>query len=284
MPSSNIVQYFENLPLSKLKLSSHVVANSGSEVQNVVAAMAAQRTGCAVVMDGAQIAGILTERDITTKVCRWPDMWEIDVDTFMTPAPRVIYQDDSAIKALRVMNEQRFRNMPVVSGSGDVLGSINHYDLVREASAFLGSGADLGPSPTPEHNLFYVDLSGLQSSDPLMVGAGESLDSTIQAMIDVGTGLASVVNDRGAVIGEFTEHDLFTKVACRVEDLEDQAVGDWMTTEIAASSPSTSIADGLHVMAGLGHRYLVLLSETNRALGVLTFRDLTEYFETLFAG
>ena len=283
MPSSNIVQYFESLPLSKLKLSSHVVATSGSEVQNVVAAMAAQQTGCAVVMDGARIAGILTERDITTKICQWPDMWEVEVDTFMTPAPRVIDQDDSAIKALRVMNEQRFRNMPVVSGSGDVLGSINHYDLVREASAFLGASDDLGPSPTPEHNLFYVDLSGLQASDPLMVGAEESLDSTIQAMIDVGTGLACVVNDRGSVIGEFTEHDLFTKVACRVEDLEDQAVSDWMTTEIAASSPSTSIADGLHVMAGLGHRYLVLLSETNRALGVLTFRDLTEYFETLFA-
>ena len=32
-------------------------------------------------------------------------------------------------------------------------------------------------------------------------------------------------------------------------------------------------------MADLGHRYLVLISETGRALGVVTFREITEYFE-----
>jgi len=30
-------------------------------------------------------------------------------------------------------------------------------------------------------------------------------------------------------------------------------------------------------MADLGHRYLVLISETGRALGVVTFRGITGY-------
>lgn len=91
------------------------------------------------------------------------------------------------------------------------------------------------------------------------------------------------MNDRGAVIGEFAEHDLFTKVACKVTDLATEAVGDWMTDEFAGTSPRTTIADGIHVMAETGHRYLVMLSETGRPTGVATFRDIAVYFEAAFS-
>ena len=80
-----------------------------------------------------------------------------------------------------------------------------------------------------------------------------------------------------------TEHDVFLKVACRVEDLVDERVGDWMTEQIAAAAPGTPISDALGIMAKLGHRYLVLINETNRALGVVTFREITEYFEVVCA-
>ena len=84
------------------------------------------------------------------------------------------------------------------------------------------------------------------------------------------------------MVGEFTQHDLFRKVACRVEDLSDQRVGDWMTTDFASSLPSATIAEGLHVMAGKRHRYLVLVNETGRSIGIVTFRDIAEYFEAAF--
>ena len=54
--------------------------------------------------------------------------------------------------------------------------------------------------------------------------------------------------------GEFTEHDLFTKVACQIEDLESEVIGDWMTTDFVANSPRTTISEDLHLMAETPHR------------------------------
>ena len=149
MTSINIVQHFENVQLSAMKLSSLVVVPSGRKTRSVVAAMAAQHTGCAVVTDGARVAGIFTERDVTRRVVRSPETWDAPVDRFMTVEPTVIGQHASAIEALRTMNARRFRNLPVLGADGDLLGSINHYELIRLAASFLGSQSKLGPSCRP---------------------------------------------------------------------------------------------------------------------------------------
>ncbi len=85
------------------------------------------------------------------------------------------------------------------------------------------------------------------------------------------------------MIGEFTQHDVFRKVACRVEDLNDETVEAYMTTAFASALPSTTIEDGLHEMAAKRHRYLVLTNETGRSVGVVTFRDIAAFFEAAFA-
>ena len=282
VPSGNIVDHFESLTLADLKLSSQVTVAVGSPVRSAVNAMAAENQSCAVILDGRSVVGILTEHDVATKIVASPDRWDSPVDYVMTPDPFVAADDRTALDALRLMNENRFRNLPVVSQRGDVLGNVTQYDLIRLASTFLKGldvhGAELGP----EHNLLFVDFNGLPHRIPVLVEADTSLEETINAMIEESTGLASVVDHRGAVIGEFTEHDVFTKVAFRVEDLADETVGHWMTTPIAAAPPDTPISEGIHLMAEMDHRYLVLLSETNRALGVVTFRDIADYLDAAF--
>ena len=122
----------------------------------------------------------------------------------------------------------------------------------------------------------------MHSKLPIEVTEDTSLAEVIELMVSRDRGLISVVDDRGVVIGEFTQHDLFRNVACRVADLADQRVGDWMSTEFASSPPSATIAEGLHVMAEKRHRYLVLVNETGRSIGIVTFRDIAEYFEAAF--
>ena len=283
MSSRNIVEYFESVPLSRMRLSPHVTAAVGARVRTVVMSMAAQTIGCALVMDRMEIIGIFTERDVTSKVLDRPDLWDRPVDEFMMPTPAVIAHDASASDALKLMNQRSIRNLPVVSGEGDLLGCVSHYDLLRLAAQFLSE--DTGGSfedPVPEHNLMFVDLTGLQGRDPILVREEDSLAEAVDAMLAAGTGLVSVVNDRSVVIGELTEHDIFCKIACRVENLADERIAPWMTKRIAAVAPSTPISEALLVMAQIGHRYLVLVNETGRALKVLTFKELTEFLEALF--
>ena len=283
MVTGNIVQHFEGMRLSQMRLSSHVTAPTGAGVRSVVLAMAAQKTGCALVMDRTRITGIFTERDITLNVVARPDLWDHPIEEFMTAAPLVIAEGATALDALQEMNGRNIRNLPVVNADGDLLGCVNHYDFVALASAFLAAQAG-GPSGdlAPEHTLLFVDLTGLPAREPVLVGPGDSLAGAVDAMVAAGTGLVSIVNDRGVVVGELTEYDLFTKIACRVEDLDDEEVGPWMTEQIAAAAPSTPISDALRLMAELGHRYLVLINETGRALGVLTFKEIAELFEAVF--
>ena len=56
-----------------------------------------------------------------------------------------------------------------------------------------------------------------------------------------------------------------------------------MTEEVAATNVRTSIADGIHLMAEKGHRYLVLITDTGRPTQVATFRDISDYLEVAFA-
>ncbi len=279
---SGIVNHFEKTPLSEMQLSTQVVVEQGTSGRDAVLAMAEADTSCSFVMSGADIIGIFTEHDVTHRVVRSPDQWDHPVENFMTPNPTVVNGERSAMDGLRLMTERYFRNLPVRLGGGR-LANLTHYDLITLASDFLRTEAEETHQFSAEYALRYVNFYGMPSRVPLEVTATTTLFDTIEHMIESDRGLMSIVDDRGVLIGEFTQHDIFRKVACRVEDLNDELVGDWMTTSnMATALPSTSIADGLHEMALKRHRYLIVVNETGRGIGVVTFRDIADYFQAAF--
>ncbi len=280
----NLVKHFQRTLLKNTDLSSQVVVEVDTTVQEVVMAMANADTSCAFVMDGNRIAGIFTEHDVTHRVVMSPDVWEQPVEHFMTPDPHIIDREESALTALRTMGEGGFRNLPVVVDEEGLYRNVTHYDLILLASRYLESDGPLDDQQfMPEHALRFVDFYGMPSRVPVEVTADAVLFDVISLMQTMDRGLISIVDDRGVVIGEFTQHDVFRKVACRVDDLNDHKVGDWMTTEIASILPSENIETGLLEMAQKRHRYLVLTNETGRSVGVVTFRDIAEFFEAAFA-
>jgi CBS domain-containing protein len=279
----NIVSHFENTPLSEVELSTQVVIESGTSVNDSVMAMANAGTSCAFIMDGTSIAGIFTEHDVTNRVVRSPDVWEMDVDDFMTTEPHVIDRSASALDALHVMGKGGFRNLPVLLDDSGHYANVTHYDLILLASRYLEAEPGETDAFSAEHALRYVDFYGMPSKVPVEVTADTSLFDVCELMIQRDRGLISIVDDRGIVVGEFTQHDVFRKVACRVRDLHDETVEAYMGTAFASALPSTTIADGLHEMAAKRHRYLVLTNETGRSVGIVTFRDIAEFFEAAFA-
>ncbi len=277
-----IVTHFEQTSIADMELSSQVVVEETTSVRETVLAMAEADTSCAFVMNGNEITGIFTEHDVTHRVVRSPDVWDNPVAMHMTPNPHVIEPGASAMDALRLMRTHRFRNLPVRLGGGE-FANVTHYDLIALASSFLDSEFTDPKEFSAEHVLRFVDFYGMPSRVPLEITRDTTLFDTVNLMIESDRGLVSIIDDRGVVIGEFTQHDVFRKVACRVEDLIDEVVGDWMTTEMAASLPSAKIADGLHEMAAKRHRYLLLVNETGRSVGIVTFRDIAEYFDAAFS-
>jgi CBS domain-containing protein len=280
---SNLVKHFQRTILSDIELSSQVVVEEETSVQDTVMAMANADTSCAFVMSGQTIAGIFTEHDVTHRVVESPDIWDQPVAGFMTPDPYVIDRQESALTALRTMGEGGFRNLPVILDDEGLYRNVTHYDLILLASRYLETEETDDQEFKPEHALRFVDFYGMPSRVPVEVTADAILFDVIGLMKSRDRGLISIVDDRGIVVGEFTQHDVFRKVACRVDDLNDHEVGDWMSTEFASVSPSDNIASGLLQMAQKRHRYLVLTNETGRSVGIVTFRDIAQFFEAAFA-
>lgn len=101
-------------------------------VARAAALLAERRIGSVVVSpDGAQVAGILSERDIVREIGRRGAGCLTDrIEQMMTRAIRTCTPEDKARDVLSWMTEGRFRHMPVLTG-GRLTGLISIGDVVK---------------------------------------------------------------------------------------------------------------------------------------------------------
>ncbi|MDX1520869.1 MAG: CBS domain-containing protein [Anaerolineae bacterium] len=131
-----------------LDLNRFTTVESGTSVRETVEKMQANSHHCAFITDKGSLTGIFTDRDILHRVVDSPDVWDQPVDTVMTPSPSTVKSNDAADAALALMDEKHFRNVPVVNDSGEVVGNLTHYAIIKYlADRFPESVYNLPPDP-----------------------------------------------------------------------------------------------------------------------------------------
>ena len=85
-------------------------------VAEVTSMMVKARVGSAVVMEGAWLAGILTERDVLRAAASGSDITKSPVSEWMTGDPITATPDTTAGEAAEMMLANGFRHLPVVEG------------------------------------------------------------------------------------------------------------------------------------------------------------------------
>ena len=129
-----------------------ILSGKGNEVASIasdaplsaaVAELGTRRIGALLVMDGGEISGILSERDLIycmkehgAQVLDWP------VSRAMSTPPIVIAPDTEVLAALALMTQRRIRHLPVVSPSGELMGLVSIGDLVKYRIERIESEAD----------------------------------------------------------------------------------------------------------------------------------------------
>jgi len=93
-----------------------------------------------VIDTGAQLLGIVTERDLMTRVlAKALDPARTTLAQVMTPNPRCIGPDTKVADAVLIMIERGFRHLPVVADDGSILGVFSARDaLPREIGTAVG--------------------------------------------------------------------------------------------------------------------------------------------------
>ena len=108
----------------------HAVAPD-SAVIDAIRLMAEKGIGAVLVMDGARLAGILSERDYARKiVLRDRSSRDTPVAAIMTAEVVTVTPADTVEDCLQLVTDRRIRHLPVVE-AGAVLGAISIGDLVK---------------------------------------------------------------------------------------------------------------------------------------------------------
>jgi CBS domain-containing protein len=86
-----------------------------------------------LVVDGKTLVGIFTTRDFLNRVAaRRVDPQDVAIGDVMTPAPRTLAPDDPVAFAINWMAVEGFRNVPIVDSTGQLLGVLTIWDVMRQ--------------------------------------------------------------------------------------------------------------------------------------------------------
>ena len=118
----------------------HLLADKGNRVFSIgpdeavlvaVRMMADRHIGALLVMNGNELAGIVSERDYARKIIlQGRASSETPIRDIMTAPVVTVGPNDSIDTCMRVCTERRIRHLPVVDG-GKVVGVLSIGDLVK---------------------------------------------------------------------------------------------------------------------------------------------------------
>lgn len=107
-----------------------VCMTPGTPVRDAVRMMAEKRIGAILVMENGSLKGIFTERDVTVRVvAAGRNAEKTALEEVMTASPDTLPPEAKAIEALTLMEERRYRHLPVVAADGAVKGIVSIRDL-----------------------------------------------------------------------------------------------------------------------------------------------------------
>jgi CBS domain-containing protein len=110
----------------------HTISEKAS-IREASRLMADKHIGCLVILNGGRLKGILSERDVMTRVVALgQDPDATSVAEVMTTRVSTVSPDESSDQALMRMQDGGFRHLPIVK-DGLVLGMLSVRDLYAAA-------------------------------------------------------------------------------------------------------------------------------------------------------
>ena len=129
-----------------------VTAGPETELGTVAQRLASNNVGAAVVTEGEEPVGIVTDRDIALEVGQSDDVAGTPAEDVMTAGLTTLREDADAIEISRAIKEENARRFPVVDENGELTGIVTLDDLVATIGEQLDNVADTIESQSPAYS------------------------------------------------------------------------------------------------------------------------------------
>ncbi|CAJ2676638.1 unnamed protein product [Trifolium pratense] len=260
--------------VKSLRLSKALTVPETTTVYEACRRMAVRRVDALLLTDSnALLCGILTDKDITTRViAREVNLEDTPCSMVMTRNPVFVLTDTLAVEALQKMVQGRFRHLPVVE-NGEVVAILDIakclYDAIARmeraaekgkaiAAAVEGFEKHCGASPsgsnssfidTLREQIFKPSLSTIipENSKVVTVSPTDSVLSTTKKMLELRASAAVVTVDNKPC-GILTSKDILMRVIAQNLSPSSTLVETVMTANPECAIIDTPIVDALHIM------------------------------------
>jgi CBS domain-containing protein len=137
------------------------------------------------------------------------------------------------------------------------------------------------PKTAVERGLMKDTVSTLGPKPPITVHSSTTVGQVLRLLIDRAIGCVLVVDDNRVVRGVFSERDALIRLNCDAAKLWDHPISEFMTPNPQGLPSNARVAYAVHQM-DIGHyRHIPILDGEDRAVGVISVRDILKYLTGL---
>ncbi|PAN26774.1 hypothetical protein PAHAL_5G037900 [Panicum hallii] len=287
--------------VKRLRLSKALTIPDHTTVHEACRRMASRRVDAVLLTDSnALLCGILTDKDITTRViARGLKMEETPVSKVMTRNPVFVLADTLAVEALQKMVQGKFRHLPVVE-NGEVIALLDIakclYDAIARMERAVEKGkaiaaavegvekhwgtAASGPNnfiETLRERMFRPSLSTIisENSKVVTVGPTDTVLTASKKMLElkVSSAVVAIENKPGGIL---TSRDILMRVIAQNLPPESTTVEKVMTQSPECATVDTPILDALHTMHDGKFLHLPVLDRDGNVVTVVDVLHITQ--------
>ncbi|HEV3474994.1 MAG TPA: CBS domain-containing protein [Actinomycetota bacterium] len=129
------------MKISEIMTEAAVVDSPGDSLEAAARKMWEQQTGSLLVLDGEELLGIVTERDVLRAVATGTPL-DTPVSEVMSKELITVQPAASLREAAAIMTEKWIRHLPVIEG-GRLMGIVSQRDLAGVLAGALNEPDDL---------------------------------------------------------------------------------------------------------------------------------------------
>lgn len=244
---------------------------------------------CALIMEGTQLLGIFTERDIVRLVARRVDLRDTPITEVMS-SPVVTFPhipDESALTVLACLQRHQIRHLPIVTTEGKIVGIITPSSIrealqpanllkLRRASDMMETAIIHAPPTASVLKVAQMMASHHVSSVVIVEPRSDFFDQSKPSPDEQTRSPLATLQPVGIV----TELDIARLKAAEL-DLSQTPVQRVMSSPVRAVRAGTSLWNAHQLMQQHRIRRLLVTGEQGELLGILTQSSFLQVFDPL---